>query len=66
MCWRAKADLGDYAIPEETMAPVLVPGEWESRVGWSTNALPLEGGKYLVGCTGSLVETKHTGTGLPL
>ena len=34
------------------MALVLVPEEWESRVGWSTNALPLEEGEYLVGWHG--------------
>jgi len=52
VCWRAEANLGDYTVSEETMAPVLVPEEWESRVGWSTNALPLEEGKYLVGWHG--------------
>ena len=66
LCWRGDADLEDYLIPENSMAPVLVPERWESRVGWSTNALVMEGGEYLVGWHGAAREDQAYRNGLAL
>lgn len=54
VCWRAEADLSELAIPVESMEPVLVHEEWESHVGWSTNALQLSSNEWLVGWHGVL------------
>ncbi|RLE30192.1 hypothetical protein DRJ54_03225 [Candidatus Acetothermia bacterium] len=51
-CWRGEVDLESYIVPEDSLAPVLVPERWELRVGWSTNALEVEGEGYLVGWHG--------------
>lgn len=66
LCWRGEADLEDYLIPENSMAPVLVPEKWEARVGWSTNALAMEGDKYLVGWHGAAQEDQAYRNGLAL
>jgi len=52
MCWRAEADMDELVIHEESLEPVLVPERWEYKVGWSTNAVPLHEGRYLVGWHG--------------
>lgn len=54
VCWRAEVDLEKLEIPEESMEPVLVHEEWETHVGWSTNALQLSGSECLVGWHGVL------------
>lgn len=54
VCWRAEADLSGLEIPAETMEPVLAHEEWETHVGWSTNAVQLSSGEYLVGWHGVL------------
>jgi len=52
LCWRGVADLEALSIAGETLEPVLVPEPWEHKVGWSTNAVPLGEGEYLVGWHG--------------
>jgi len=54
VCWRAEADLGGLEIPEDSVEPVLVHEEWETHVGWSTNALQLSSNEWLVGWHGVL------------
>ena len=54
MGWRGVADLEEMAIYADTLEPVLAPEEWEVKVGWSTNAVRLPGGGYLVGWHGVL------------
>lgn len=49
MGWRGVADTEELVIEAETLEPVLAPEKWELKVGWSTNAVPLPGGGYLVG-----------------
>ena len=66
MCWRAEADLGSLAIPEETLEPVLVPEPWEYKVGWSTNTIRLSENEYLVGWHGVLREDLSYRDGLAL
>jgi len=66
LCWRGEADLEGCFISGETMAPVLVPERWESGVGWSTNALPVEENKYLVGWHGISQEDQTYRNGLAL
>ena len=66
LCWRGEADLGEYSIAEESMAPVLVPEPWESRVGWSTNALPIGKDEYLVGWHGVSRDDQTYRDGLAL
>jgi len=66
LCWRSEADLDEYSIAEESMDPVLVPESWESRVGWSTNALPIGKDEYLVGWHGVSRDDQTYRDGLAL
>ncbi len=66
LCWRGEADLSEYSITEESMAPVLVPESWESRVGWSTNALLMGKDEYLVGWHGVSRDDQTYRNGLAL
>lgn len=66
MCWRAKADLKELAIPEETLWPVFPPEPWEYKVGWSTNTVRVSEGEYLVGWHGVLKEDNSYRNGLAL
>ena len=66
LCWRSKADLHEHSIAEESMDPVLVPEPWESRVGWSTNALPMGKDEYLVGWHGVSRDDQAYRNGLAL
>jgi predicted GH43/DUF377 family glycosyl hydrolase len=50
--WFGLADLTSGRIPRETMRPVLVFEEWEDRVGWSTNTVPISSNEFLVGWHG--------------
>ena len=52
LCWRAVADLEDLVMPEEGLEPVMAPEEWESHMGWSTNAVRLSGDEWLIGWHG--------------
>jgi len=64
VCWRAEADMGALEIPEDSMEPVLVHEEWETHVGWSTNAVQLSGNEWLVGWHGVLKEDLSYRNGL--
>jgi len=52
LCWRALADLEGLEMPEEELRPVMAPEEWESHIGWSTNAVRLSKDEYLIGWHG--------------
>ena len=52
LCWRARADLEELIMPEEALEPVMAPEDWESHMGWSTNAVRLSGDEFLVGWHG--------------
>ena len=52
LCWRARADLEALELPVEHLEPVLGPEEWESHVGWSTNAVQLSKDEFLIGWHG--------------
>ena len=55
-CWRCILRIDDLSIPIESLEPILVPEEWEYKVGWSTNAVRLDGDAYLVGWHGVAQE----------
>jgi len=52
LCWRAKANIEEFSIYEEDLEPVFAPEDWESHIGWSTNAVKLSNTEYLVGWHG--------------
>ncbi|HDI01036.1 MAG TPA: glycosidase [Candidatus Bathyarchaeota archaeon] len=52
LCWCARADLEALEMPEEELRPVMVPEEWESHMGWSTNAVKLSSNELLIGWHG--------------
>ena len=52
LCWRARADLEALEMPEEHLEPVMAPEDWESHMGWSTNAVRLSKDEYLIGWHG--------------
>jgi len=54
VCWRGFADLAELTIDASSMQPVLVHEEWETHVGWSTNAVKISSNEYLVGWHGVL------------
>lgn len=64
LCWRAEADLETLAIAEQTLRPVFVSGEWEYKVGWSTNVVNLSANRYLVGWHAVLREDDSYRNGL--
>ena len=66
LCWRAEADLGRMQIPEESLEPVFVPEKWEHKVGWSTNAVEISEGEYLVGWHGVAKDDLSYKNGLAL
>ncbi len=48
-CWSASANLENMTLSLEKMKPVMVPENWEEKVGWSTNVVKISEHKYLVG-----------------
>ena len=56
ICWRGLADIKAMEIEAESLEPVLVFEDWELKVGWSTNAVPLSNNEYLVGWHGVVLE----------
>ncbi len=55
-CWRGKLSLEDLTVSADNLYPVLAPEEWETKVGWSTNAVRLSEDRYIVGWHGVLKE----------
>lgn len=66
MCWRAEADLEEFTIPLDSMRPVIAPEPWEYKIGWSTNAVRIAEGEYLVGWHGVLREDLSYRNGVAL
>lgn len=64
--WRAKANLNDLVIAEESMEPSLWFEDWEFKVGWSTNVLKLSSNEFLVGWHGVLKEDYSYRNGLAI
>ena len=56
ICWRGVADIKEMEIEAESLEPVLVFEDWELKVGWSTNVVPLSSNEYLVGWHGVVLE----------
>ena len=54
ICWRGFANLAEITIDAASMCPILVNEEWETHVGWSTNAVRISSNEYLVGWHGVL------------
>lgn len=52
LCWKATANIEEFYLPEEDLEPVFTPEDWESHIGWSTNAVKLSNNEYLVGWHG--------------
>ena len=52
VCWYSVADLEKLSMPEEDLKPVFAPEDFESHIGWSTNAVRLSQNEYLVGWHG--------------
>lgn len=48
-CWRGVADINKLTIDLKTLHPVFAMEEWETKVGWSTNAIKLSNDEYLIG-----------------
>lgn len=48
-CWYANANLESMTLTVEKMKPVMIPEEWEEKIGWSTNVVKISKHKYLVG-----------------
>ncbi|MEM0171661.1 MAG: glycosidase [Thermoproteota archaeon] len=64
--WRARANLNDITIDEESMEPSLWFEDWEFKVGWSTNVLKLSSNEFLVGWHGVLKEDYSYRNGLAI
>ncbi len=54
--WRGIGDIKNLTIPLDSAEPVIVPMEWEEKVGWSTNVVKLEENRYLAGWHAVLKE----------
>jgi len=52
VCWRSILDLETLTIDADTLEPALINESWEQKVGWSTNAVEIGKGEYLVGWHG--------------
>ncbi len=48
VAWRGYLSLDDYSISVETLEPIVVFEPWEIKTGWSTNAVKIGAGEYLV------------------
>ncbi|WP_053001208.1 hypothetical protein [Kosmotoga pacifica] len=66
VCWRASADLESLTLNAESIEPVLLPENWEHKVGWSTNAVKLSDDEYLIGWHAVLKEDLSYKNGLAL
>ena len=64
ICWRGVADIKEMEIEAESLEPVLVFEDWELKVGWSTNVVPLSSNEYLVGWHGVVLEDSSYRDGL--
>ncbi len=62
--WRGELDLGRMGLEAESLEPVLAPEPFEYKVGWSTNAVPLPDGTFLVGWHGVFREDLSYRNGL--
>ena len=62
--WRGELDLESMTIRGDSLEPVLAPEPFEYKVGWSTNALPLPDGTFLVGWHGVFREDLSYRNGL--
>ncbi|MCD6103915.1 MAG: glycosidase [Candidatus Freyarchaeota archaeon] len=62
-CWKGQV-IGS-SIPLESLEPVFFPEEWETKVGWSTNALRMEN-EFLIGWHAVLKEDLSYKNGLAL
>ena len=65
-CWRAEANLKTLTFFADSLEPVLVPEEWEQKVGWSTNTVKVSEDEYLVGWHAVLKEDWSYRDGLAL
>lgn len=66
ICWRGRTDLLNYTIDANSLLPVIVPEEWETKVGWSTNAVKISSNEYIVGWHGVLVNDLSYRNGLAI
>ncbi len=65
-CWKGEMDSSDLFINIDSTGVVMGPEEWESKIGWSTNAVELENGKFLVGWHGVMKDDFSYANGLAL
>lgn len=54
VCWSGWANLDEAVIEAESMKVLLAHEDWEFKVGWSTNAVPISSNELLVGWHGVL------------
>lgn len=48
-CWSGKADLNDMTISENSLQMILSSVPDETKVGWSTQTVPVSNNEYLIG-----------------
>jgi len=64
MGWNGYVDLDEMVIYADTMEVTLPLEGWETKVGWSTNAVKIGSDEYLVGWHGVLFENIEYRNGL--
>ncbi len=62
--WRARLDLKEMVLDD--LEPILPAMWWELKTGWSTNAVELERGRYIVGWHAVLDEDLSYRNGLAI
>ena len=63
-CWSGEGWADTYEIIEDTLEVQIIPNEYETRVGWSTNAISLNKHEYLVGWHATMKQNLEYRNGL--
>lgn len=65
-CWSGEGWADTYEIIEDTLEVQMIPNDYESRVGWSTNTIPFNKHEYLVGWHATMKHNLEYRNGLAL
>ncbi|MDI3517057.1 MAG: hypothetical protein PWP37_1209 [Thermotogota bacterium] len=63
-CWRGEGDISTMTLSIDSLHPVMSPEDWETKIGWSTNAVEYAPGEYLIGWHAVLREDLSYRNGL--